>query len=211
MAYPYLIFCMKLKRSFIRLITHSFSSCKLLIKEAKKVRPFYEKKICNIIPLFCIKDRKVTLWKKTEDRFLKALGVVASGLTVIRLRKSLNLIIPSKKSFRFVDTLKSAKLIVLHENQLCKTSTRHWRTAILMAHQYGATNIEALLKIYRSLCFRTLTFNSNTNRTTPHRVSPRGQESKCCVDVSQRKNRMDKTNLRNNGQNHAKMNSISDL
>ena len=73
------------------------------------------------------------------------------------------------------------------------------RTAILMAHQYGATNIEALLKIYRSLCFRTLTFSSNTNRTTPHRVSPRGKESKSCVDVSQRKYRMDKTNLRNMG------------
>ena len=37
------------------------------MKEAKKVRPLYifcEKKIYNIIPRFCIKDQKVTVWKK---------------------------------------------------------------------------------------------------------------------------------------------------
>ena len=32
----------------------------------------------------------------------------------------------------------------------------------------------------------TLTFNSNTHRITQYHVSPRGQESKCHVDVSQR-------------------------
>ena len=43
----------------------------------------------------------------------------------------------------------------------------------------------------------TLTLNSNTHRITPYHVSPRGQESKCHVDISQREYRKDKTNLRN--------------
>ena len=37
------------------------------MKEAKKVRPLYifcEKNIYSIIPQFCIKDWKVTVWKK---------------------------------------------------------------------------------------------------------------------------------------------------
>ena len=58
-------------RSFIRLITHSFSSCELLMKEAKKVRSLYifcEKNIYSIIPRFCIKDRKVTVWKKKQTK-----------------------------------------------------------------------------------------------------------------------------------------------
>ena len=41
--------------------------------------------------------------------------------------------------------------------------------------------------------------NSNTHGTTSYHVSPGGQESKCHVDVSQTKYRMDKTNLGNMG------------
>ena len=41
------------------------------MKEAKKVRPLYifcEKNIYCIIPRFCIKDRKVTVWKKNKTK-----------------------------------------------------------------------------------------------------------------------------------------------
>ena len=158
------------------------------------------------------KQNKTKQKQKTEDRFLKALGVVAFGLTVITFIKSLNLINPFKKSllfscsfFHVVDRTTWKSTLQDINTTLKEHKTERGRSrvdscfAILVAHQlrYGATNREALLKITRSLCFRTLTFNSNTNRTTPHRVSPRGQESKCRVDVTQRKYRMDKTNLRN--------------
>ena len=149
-------------RSFTRLITHSFSSCKLLLKEAKKVRPLYifcEKNIYSIIPRFCIKDWKVTVWKKTKqnktktktkDRFLKALGVVAFGLTVITFIKSLNLINPFKKSllfswsfFHVVDrtTWKSTLQDINTTLKEHKTERGRRRVdscfAILVAHQYA--------------------------------------------------------------------------
>ena len=41
------------------------------MKEAKKVRSLYifcEKNIYSIIPRFCIKDRKVTVWKKKQTK-----------------------------------------------------------------------------------------------------------------------------------------------
>ena len=149
-------------RSFIRLITHSFCSCELLMKEAKKVRSLYifcEKNIYSIIPRFCIKDRKVTVWKKnkqnktktkTEDRFLKALGVVAFGLTVITLIKSLNLINPFKKSllfscsfFHVVDRTTWKSTLQDINTTLKEHKTERGRSrvdscfALLVAHQYS--------------------------------------------------------------------------
>ena len=41
------------------------------MKEAKKVRPLYifcEKNTYSIIPRFCIKDWKVTVWKKNKNK-----------------------------------------------------------------------------------------------------------------------------------------------
>ena len=43
----------------------------------------------------------------------------------------------------------------------------------------------------------TLFYSQTPTEITPYHVSPRGQESKCHVDVSQRRYRMGKTNLRN--------------
>ena len=56
--------------------------------------------------------------------------------------------------------------------------------------------------------------NSNTHRTTSYHVFPRGQNSKCHVDVSQRRCRMDKTNIGNMGKtmkNEQHIGSIKDL
>jgi len=66
---------------------------------------------------------------------------------------------PDQPNLCKVDTLNSAKLIVLRENKLCKTSIRHQKDpkqsgvvvvdscfATIVAYQEGLTNREDLLK-----------------------------------------------------------------
>ena len=112
---------------------------------------------------------------------------------------------PPKKKKKIgitIDTLNSAKLVVLRKNYLCQTSTRHRKNpkqggivaldscfAIIVARQDSASTerTDGLMGKYLLTLFSALTLNSNTHRITPSHVSPEEQESRCRVYVWQRK------------------------
>ena len=102
----------------------------------------------------------------------------------------------------WIDTLNAAKLIVLRENQLCKTPTRHRKNLkqsgvvavdscfaiILVANQHGATNRQALLKNIPTFCFRARRHLSPVLTASRHITCPREGKSPSVALISRKEN-----------------------